>query len=240
MFWQWHPIRSPRPNHRNDGKMVCINFPIVVAAMTLYNQVPSNRTPSSDSKPLYQTATQYLQKAKEIYAWGFENLYNPSIGCIADSRHGCNEPAWKAHVYNQATFIGASVLLYKATKDQAYLHNAIKATDCTIEVMSAKHGVLPFEDGIEQGIYMAIFAQYVAMLVYGCNQGQYLPFLHHTIETDWNSRDKNRNICGGDYSLPLDSKANIDSYSASGIPALMLLFSSYVDKKSFNNNQALK
>ena len=224
MFWQWQPIRNPHPNRRDHGKMACINFPTVVAAMTLYNLVPSRRKTSLDAKPQYQTAKQYLQKAKEIYAWGVDNLYNPATGCIADSRHGNGEPAWKAHVYNQATFIGASALLYKATKDKSYLKNAIKATDYTIEVMSAKNQVLPFESGIEQGIYTAIFAQYVAMLVYDCNQKQYLPFLHHTITCGWKNRDKSRNICGGDYSQPLPEMAKIDSYSASGIPALMLLF----------------
>lgn len=66
-------------------------------------------------------------------------------GRIADSRHGNGNPAWKAHVYNQATFIGASVLLYKATKEKRYLDNAILAADYTVNEMSAKHNLLPFE-----------------------------------------------------------------------------------------------
>ena len=37
MFWQWQPIRNPAPNKSGDGKMACINFPTVVAALTLYN-----------------------------------------------------------------------------------------------------------------------------------------------------------------------------------------------------------
>lgn len=157
--------------------MACINFPTVVAAMTLYNSVPKNRKPSADKIPLYQTREQYLAKAKEIYDWGVENLFDKQTGRIADSRHGQHEPAWKTHVYNQATFIGASVLLYKATGDKKYLDNAILATDYTVKDMSAEHGVLPFESGIEQGIYTAIFSQYIAMLVYDCGQQQYVPFL---------------------------------------------------------------
>ena len=55
-----------------NGKMACINFPTVVAAMTLYNCVPDDRQePKADVKrPLYQTKAQYLEKAKEIYAMG--------------------------------------------------------------------------------------------------------------------------------------------------------------------------
>lgn len=225
MFWQWQPIHNPKPNNsETDGKMACINFPTVVAAMTLYNCVPDGRKELKDKKPAYQTKKQYLEKAKEIYEWGVDNLFDKKTGRIADSRHGEGNPAWKTHVYNQATFIGASVLLYKATGQERYLKNAILAADYTVGPMSEKDGVLPFESGIEQGIYTAIFAQYMAMLVYDCGQTQYVPFLKHTIATGWANRDKGRTLCGGDYAKPVQPDEVVDSYSASGIPALMLLF----------------
>lgn len=224
MFWQWQPIQNPNPNKFGDGKMACINFPTVIAALTLYNNVPQKRKKSSEKYPQYQTKNQYLEKGEEIYKWGVENLFNKQIGCIADSRHDKGSPAWVMHVYNQASFIGASVLLYKATKEKEYLRNAILAADYTINVMSAEHNLLPFENGIEQGIYTAIFAQYIASLVYDCGQTQYLPFLRRTISHGWRNRDKTRNICGGEYNKILSKDAVIDSYSASGIPALMLLF----------------
>lgn len=224
MFWQWQPIRNPKPNRPGDGKMACINFPTVVAALTLYNNVPKRRKESTEESPKYHTKAQYLAKGKEIYQWGVENLFDKKTGKIADSRHGNHNPAWKAHVYNQATFIGASVLLYKATGEKQYLDNAILAANYTVNEMSAQHKVLPFERGIEQGIYTAIFAEYIAMLVYDCGQTQYIPFLKHTIATGWANRDKTRNVCGGEYHKPLPEGAVIDSYSASGIPALMLLF----------------
>ncbi len=223
MIWQWQPIHNPKPNKSSDGKMACINFPVVVAALTLYNNVPKNRKESTEKSPKQQTRNQYLAKGKEIYEWGVENLLNKKTGQIADSRHG-NSPAWKAHVYNQATFIGASVLLYKATNEKRYLDNAILATDYTFNEMSSKQHILPFEDGIEQGIYTAIFAQYVAMLVYDYGQTQYIPYLKNNINTGWANRDKTRNICSGEYDKPVSANAMIDSYSASGIPALMLLF----------------
>lgn len=224
MFWQWQPIRNPNPNKFGDGKMACINFPVAVAALTLYNNVPKKRKASTETSPGYQTREQYLAKGKEIYEWGVENLLEKKTGRIADSRHGNGNPAWKAHVYNQATFIGASILLYKATGERHYLDNAILGTDYTVNEMSAAHNLLPFESGIEQGIYTAIFAQYVAVLVYDCGQTQYLPFLKRNIEVGWSNRDKTRNICGGEYEKALPADAVVDSYTASGIPALMLLF----------------
>lgn len=225
MFWQWQPIRNPKPNNSDtDGKMACINFPTVVAAMTLYNNVPSGRKSSNEAIPVQETKEEYLAKAKEIYQWGIDNLLNKETGRIADSRHGKGNPDWKAHVYNQATFIGASVLLYRATGETQYLDYAKLGADYTCGEMSKEHGVLPFESGIEQGIYTAIFAQYIAMLVYDCGQEQYLPFIYRTIETGWKNRDKKRELCGGDYVKPVASNEVVDSYSASGIPALMLLF----------------
>jgi predicted alpha-1,6-mannanase (GH76 family) len=175
--------------------MACINFPTVVAALTLADGVPKKQRAA------------YLAKGKEIYAWAVEHLFDPATGRVADNCHGSAEPDWTVHVYNQGTFIGASVLLYKATGEKTYLENAIRAADYTVEKMSAVHGVLPYEWGIEQGIYTAIFAQYMAMLVYDAGQRQYIPFLRHSAVAERDNPTMQR-----------------DSYSASGAPALMLLF----------------
>ena len=225
MYWRWYPIQNPVPNKPGDGKMACINFPTVVAALTLYNNVPARRKEEVGTAPLRLTKAQYLQRGKDVYNWGVENLFNRETGEIADSRHGHGEPAWVPHIYNQATFIGASVLLYKATGEKEYLDNAILAADYAVNVMSSSDGLLPWESGVEQGIYTAIFAQYMSMLVYDCGQTQYLPFLLRNIHVGWANRDYSRDICGGRYGQPLGEGEVVDSYSASGIPALMLLFS---------------
>ena len=224
MFWQWQPIQNPKPNKFGDGKMACINFPTVVAALTLYNNVPEGRPEQTGQIPECQSKRQYLAKGKEVYEWGVENLLDQKTGRVADSRHGKGAPNWKAHVYNQATFIGASVLLYKATGEKRYLDHALLAADYTFNEMSSAKHILPFERGIEQGIYTAIFAQYIAMLVYDCGQTQYLPYLHRNICSGWSNRDEVRGICGGEYTQALSTDVVVDSYSASGIPALMLLF----------------
>ena len=116
------------------------------------------------------------------------------------------------------------MLLYRATGERRYLDNAVKAADHTVGAMSAEHGLLPFEDGIEQGIYTAIFAQYMALLVDDCGQRQYLPFIRRNISAGWANRDASSDICGGESWRPLGSDETVDSYSASGIPALMLAF----------------
>ena len=163
-------------------------------------------------------------KGKEIYEWAVKNLVDSNTGEVADSKHGEGNPAWSDHVYNQATFIGASLLLYKATGEKTYLDNAILGADYTMNTMSETYDLLPFESGVEQGIYTAIFAEYMAMLVNDCGQTQYVPFLKRNINYGWANRDRTRNLCGGEYHKAQIEGATIDSYSASGIPALMLLF----------------
>ena len=65
-----------------------------------------------------------------------KNLVDSNTGEVADSKHGEGNPAWSDHVYNQATFIGASLLLYKATGEKTYLDNAILGADYTMNTMS--------------------------------------------------------------------------------------------------------
>ena len=52
MFWQWQPIGNPNENAAGDGKMACINFPTVVAALTLYNNVPADRVADPNPEKL--------------------------------------------------------------------------------------------------------------------------------------------------------------------------------------------
>lgn len=235
MIWEWQPIHQPNAHRKEDGKMACINFPTVIAAMLLYENAPAGRKADANPerwtnnygdfvRPHYETKASYLEKAKAVYQWAFHNLVNPRTGEVADSKHGDNGPAWTPHIYNQATFIGASLLLYKATGEKTYLEHAILGANYCMNTMSAANGLLPFESGIEQGIYTTIWAQYMAMLVYDYGQRQYLPFIRRNIQYGWANRDRLRQLCGGEYWKILPEGAEIDCYSASGIPALMLLF----------------
>ncbi len=228
MFWQWNT--SNPPDSSGTGKMSCINFPTVVAAVTLYNNIdPSDDQHKADDNigfnnnpnyPRWLSRDTYLKDAKEIYDWGVNNLFDKSTGNVADSRHG-NSVDWGATMYNQGSFIGASCLLYKLTGEQSYLDNAISAANYAMNTMSAPLYIFPNGSGTEQGIYTAIFGQYMNMLVYDCGQTQFLKWVTRTIGYGWSNKDS-RNLTGKDY---INAPAsNISCYDASGIPALMLLF----------------
>ncbi|MDR1865915.1 MAG: glycoside hydrolase family 76 protein [Bacteroidales bacterium] len=203
MYWAWdqkHPEGSPAPTM---GKMACINYPTVIAAMTLFDA-------TGDSA--------WFHKGLEIYNWAQNNLFDRENGRVADSKHG--SPAWKDHVYNQATCMGAATMLYKATGNRRFLNEAILAADYTKDRMS-RNGFLHFETGTEQGIYIAIFAQYIIRLIEDGKQEQYLPWLRRNINAGWANRIPSSGVTCKDFARPAPDISLIESYDASAVPALM-------------------
>jgi len=83
--------------------------------------------------------------------------------------------------------------------------------------------IMPYKNGIEQGIYTAIFAQYIVRLIEDGNQKQYLPWLRRTIDYGWKNRDKSRDLMGKNYTQQYTANDVIECYDASGITALMLV-----------------
>lgn len=204
-------------NFKHDGKMACINYPTTVGAMTLYNV-----TKDPD----------YLEKAKSVYAWSRDVFFDKEKGRIVDNMHyhfqrqNGMDIDWTTQLYNQATFIGSAVMLYKATGEKAYLDDAVLAADYVRNEMCDADGLLPFKNGVEQGIYAAIFAQYIIRLIEDGNQLQYMDWLRHNIDVAWNNRDVNRNVTFKDAAKPCPTGV-MESYDASGCPALMQVISPF-------------
>jgi predicted alpha-1,6-mannanase (GH76 family) len=197
MFWDF----------KHSGKNACINYPTVIAAMRLYKI-------TGDAA--------YLDKAKSIYRWAKANLFDAASGRVADHKIGNNPPGYEDYTYNQGTAIGAAVMLYKETKDKAYLANAKLAADYTRSKMSA-NGILPAEgDFNEQGVLKAIFAQYIMMLINDGSQAQYLDWIRTNINTGWKNRDTKRGLTYRNYAIPCPT-GDIQSYEASSIVTFMQL-----------------
>lgn len=223
MFWEWQPIDKPKPHKEGDFRSACINFPTVIAACHLHQLVPEGRTPPTAVRPTRQTKEWYLEKAIEVYDWASSTLVNTS-GRVADGIHG-GGPEFKDHLYNQATYIGASCMLYKITGETKYRTNAIRGANYVFTTMSSTNGgYLPLEKGVEQGIYAAIFAQYISMLVYDLEQTRFLTYIKKNLQKAWDNRDTERGISNGNFRQKTTSTEQVESYTASGMPALMLMF----------------
>jgi hypothetical protein len=83
------------------GKNACINGPAAIAACLLYD--------------IYGD-TNYLQKAKAIYAWERSRLFEAATGRVYDniSASGVVNSDW-IFTYNQGTFLGAAHQLHRLT-----------------------------------------------------------------------------------------------------------------------------
>lgn len=200
MFWGWKPDQR--------GKTACINYPTVIAAVLLYN-ITKDR--------------EYLDRAINVYDWSRKNLFDTKLGRIGDHQVPGNPTNWTTNLYNQATCIGSGVMLYEATGEDFYLQDAILAAEYTREHMSTSAGALQFKNGIEQGIYTAIFAQYMALLINNCDQKQFLPWMQYNITTAWKNRDAKRNLTHKNIEEPCPT-GKLEVYDASACPALMQLF----------------
>ena len=225
MFWEWQPIDNPKPHKAGDFRSACINFPTVIAACLLHRLVPEGRTPPTVARPARQTKEWYLEKAKEIYAWADATLV--SEGRVADGIHG-GGPEFSDHLYNQATYIGASCLLYQLTHEISYLTKAKKGADYVIGSMTSG-SVLKYETGYEQGIYAAIYAQYIKLLIYDCDLSsallkKYLMPIQRNIQKAYTNMDPTRGIQMGNFAKATTADDVVESYGASGMPALMLMF----------------
>ena len=189
-----------------NGKTACINYPTVVGAMTLYNITKDEG---------------YAAKAIGVYNWARTNLFNTTTGAVADNKVDNNPADWTTHTYNQASCIGAAVMLYKKTGDAAYLNDAVLAADYTKNKMSDANGILPFEGGEEQGVYNAILAQYIIRLIQDCDKPGYLPWLRKNINTAYGIRSPATGLMGKDYRTTPPAGTPVSAYDACSIPALM-------------------
>lgn len=215
MYWDWKFERT--------GKMSCIHFPTMVAAIELYHC-----TGNED----------YLNKAKDLYPYGSTKLFNAKTGEVADSMHGENSGAdWTTLVYNQATAMAAFAMLYLETKEQVYLDNAKAAMDYIVNKKSTANKILKPEGDVnqssltdEKGIYNAILATYIPLIIEECGQTQYTEFIERSIEYGWNNRDS-RNLTNKFLEKRLNASQSVSAYTASGVPALMLTFPGIKDRK---------
>ena len=223
MFWEWQPIEHARPNRAGNFRSACITFPTVIACCLLQELVPADR---AEGNPDLPTRRFYREKAEELYDWGRRTLA-PDGARVADGIHG-GGPEFHDHLYNQATFIGSACLLYKMTGRKSYLDDAVRAAEYVRDRMCRRTEsgvqVLPFERGPEQGVYAAIFAQYMALLVEDCGETRFRGWLRDNIRLGWENRDRVRGLQDARFDRPLPSDAVVNSYDASALPALMLFF----------------
>jgi predicted alpha-1,6-mannanase (GH76 family) len=160
---------------------------------------PSKNTPSNMpaailAARLYQLSSNAddLQWAKQIYDWQKAVLYEAGNGLVYDNieKNGTKNTTWK-FTYNQGTFIGAALELYKITNNTGYLSDAVKAADYTLQSGAlTSGGILKNEGGGDGGLFKGIFVRYFTRLIVDGSldntvKNTYISFLKKNAETLW-------------------------------------------------------
>ncbi len=167
---------------------------------------PSNLPAAILAARLYQAFGDAadLDWAKNIYAWQKANLYESTSGLVYDNiaADGTKNTSWK-FTYNQGTFIGAALELYKITKDVTYLNDALKAADYTLNSgFYTSNGILKDEGGGDGGLFKGVFVRYFNRLIIegGIEAGKktlYINFMKKCGETLWSQGTNKTNYLFG-------------------------------------------
>ena len=132
-----------------DVKNACVNGPAAIAAYDLYT-VLGDRS--------------YLTKAKKLYGWLRNNLYDPTSGAVHDhvslGAGGVATVDPSTYTYNQGSFIGAADALYGATHNSAYYNDALRALEYAEDDLTVDDILRTEGRGRDGGGFKGIFARY--------------------------------------------------------------------------------
>ncbi|MBP5515059.1 MAG: alpha-1,6-mannanase [Bacteroidaceae bacterium] len=168
IWTQWSP-ESEEPWHggitwKTDiapSKNACSNGPAAIIAARLAQFAHIDASYEKN-----KTALEYQDEANKIYQWERKHLWNAENGAIYDNMDLEGKLGRFSLSYNQGTFIGAAVELYRLTGLQSLLDDAILTARYTTGQMSRRNnGVLPDATEGDGGLFHGIFFRYLANLI---------------------------------------------------------------------------
>jgi len=181
--WEW--IKLGWNNNAGGGiawatgyefsKNACSNGPACILAARLYQAFgdESNK-----------------EWANKIYDWEKSTLFNSNTGAVYDNINSNTGTISKSiFTYNQGTFVGSAVELYKITGDKGYLNDASLASNYTISTLVTS-SLLKDEGNGDGGLFKGIFIRYFTELILqngldASAKNRYLQFIKFNAETLW-------------------------------------------------------
>lgn len=135
--------------NKPESKNACSNGPAAIIAARLYQL---------DKKQ------DDLDWALKIYAWEKTYLVDASRGLVWDSYGNTTEEY--IFTYNQGTYIGAALELYRITKNETYLKDAIRNANYVMNDQNkfSPNKVLKGENSGDGGLFKGIFVRYLGQL----------------------------------------------------------------------------
>lgn len=158
------------------SKNACSNGPACILAARLYQEFGDES---------------YKEWALKIYNWEKSTLVNMNNGMVYDninSENGEINTNW-VFTYNQGTFIGSAVELYKIFNEKAYLNDAVLVADYTTSSLT-NNSVLKSEGTGDGGLFKGIFIRYFTDLILqdrldASAKKRYIQFIRYNAEVLW-------------------------------------------------------
>jgi len=159
------------------SKNACSNGPACILAARLFQQFGD---------------TVNKNWALKIYDWEKSTLFNPSNGAIYDNLNA-KSGVISSYIstYNQGTFIGSAVELYKITGEKTYLNDAVKAANYTINKLTANR-IINAEGTKDLALFKGIFIRYFTELIQtpgldSATKERFVLFLKYNANKLWRS-----------------------------------------------------
>jgi predicted alpha-1,6-mannanase (GH76 family) len=195
-------------NNEKGSKNACSNGPGARAALNLY--------------AITQDAA-YLDKAKAIYNWEKSTLLQTN-GSVSDNIRPGGRAGGGALFYNQGTFFGPAMELFKITGDSSYYKDGIKAIDYVKNSMSNRTtGILNGSSNTGDGAaFLVIFVRNMMDVIMDEKQTQYLSWMNANADAAWNNRRKSDNIMSSSFGNAA-AGSGLESSSSTGGVAMVTL-----------------
>ena len=198
----WTDIKSGWNTQGNGGiawrksqlysKNACSNGPACILAARLFQQFKINED---------------KEWALKIYNWEKEYLFNTANGAIYDNLNANTGEIQKTWIftYNQGTFLGSALELYKITGEKGYLNDAVKAADYTLNNLVNSNDQLLKDEGTGDGaLFKGVFVRYFTQLILLTDladgtRTRYVNFLKYNAEALWLKGTNKNQVLFGKY-----------------------------------------
>lgn len=158
----------------NQSKNTCVNCPGSIAASYI-------AIATGDES--------YYDKAALALKWATEYMYEEDTGKVYDAMGLSGHVNKWSSTYNQGTFIGANMLLYRHTGDTKYLERAKKAAAYTIDIMYEGKVMNNEEPGNDLPGFKGILARWLYRYALAEKDEKAINWLRLNAETAYQNRN---------------------------------------------------
>ncbi|KAA6348924.1 hypothetical protein EZS27_003635 [termite gut metagenome] len=130
--------------------------------------------------------------AIRIYNWEKTTLFNANNGMVLDNiNSNTGITSHWVFTYNQGTFIGSAIELYKMTNEKTYLNDAVLAANYTISnLVNQTDALLKHEGTGDGGLFKGIFIRYFTDLILQehlniTDKTRFIQFIEHNADVLW-------------------------------------------------------